>query len=191
MDYLGNDNDMPDIVNPFRLINTGSRNAVARTSFYLVKAFSVRSAFIMIGLCLLADLYIFVAPITFDIFINGAGWSIEKYSGVVGGVVEQPTAGSVVHVSSVASATVESYSTTPVSIRFNNSEEGKQAESKGMKTYSPARRGDSAVNTTLPTVESGDEDASSGDEDGSTLGSIISALSVEHITPSRSMIRKS
>ena len=87
MDYLGNDNDMPDIVNPFRLINTGSRNAVARTSFYLVKAFSVRSAFIMIGLCLLADLYIFVAPITFDIFINGAGWSIEKYSGVVGGVV--------------------------------------------------------------------------------------------------------
>lgn len=116
--------------------------------------------------------------------------SASKDSGVVGGVVEQPTAGSVVHVSSVASATVESYSTTPVSIRFNNSEEGKLAESKGMKTYSPARRGDSAVNTTLPTVESGDEDASSGDEDGSTLGSIISALSVEHITPSRSMIRK-
>ena len=116
--------------------------------------------------------------------------SVSKDSGVVGGVVEQPPAGSVVHVSSVASATVASYSTTPVSMRANNSEEGKLAKSKGMKTYSPARRGDSAVNTTLPTVESGDEDASSGDEDGSTLGSIISALSVEHTTPSRSMIRK-
>ena len=88
MEYLGNENDqLPEIINPFTLLNSGSRNTVARTSFYLVKAFSVRSAFIMIGLCLLADLYIFVSPITFDIFITGAGWSVEKYSGIVGGVV--------------------------------------------------------------------------------------------------------
>ena len=125
------------------------------------------------------------------------GKSANTDNGVAGGVVEQPsspsrslvsrgTAGSVVHASSVASATVENYSTTSVSIRANYSEEGKLSESKGMKTYSPARHGDSAVNTTLPTVESGDEDESSGDEDGSTLGSIISALSVgtEHTTPS-------
>ena len=88
MDYLGNEEThLPEVPNPFSVLTEGTKNAVARTSFYLVKAFSVRSAFIMIGLCLLADLYIFVAPITFDIFINGAGWSIEKYSGVVGGVV--------------------------------------------------------------------------------------------------------
>ena len=88
MDYLGNEEThLPEVPNPFSVLTEGTKNAVARTSFYLVKAFSVRSAFIMIGLCLLADLYVFVAPITFDIFINGAGWSIEKYSGVVGGVV--------------------------------------------------------------------------------------------------------
>ena len=88
MDYLGNEEThLPEVPNPFSVLTEGTKNTVARTSFYLVKAFSVRSAFIMIGLCLLADLYVFVAPITFDIFINGAGWSIEKYSGVVGGVV--------------------------------------------------------------------------------------------------------
>ena len=88
MDYLGNEEThLPEVPNPFSVLTEGTKNTVARTSFYLVKAFSVRSAFIMIGLCLLADLYVFVAPITFDIFINGAGWSVEKYSGVVGGVV--------------------------------------------------------------------------------------------------------
>ena len=88
MDYLGNEEThLPEVPNPFSVLTQGTKNTVARTSFYLVKAFSVRSAFIMIGLCLLADLYVFVAPIAFDIFINGAGWSVEKYSGVVGGVV--------------------------------------------------------------------------------------------------------
>ena len=88
MDYLGNEEtQLPEVPNPFSVLTEGTKNTVARTSFYLVKAFSVRSAFIMIGLCLLADLYVFVAPIAFDIFINGAGWSVEKYSGVVGGVV--------------------------------------------------------------------------------------------------------
>mgnify|MGYP001158667837 FL=1 len=88
MNYLGNEVDsIPEVPNPFSMLPVGTMNTVARTSFYLVKAFSVRSAFILIGLCLLADLYIFVAPITFDIFINGAGWSQAKYNGIVGGIV--------------------------------------------------------------------------------------------------------
>ena len=88
MKYLGNEEPtLPEVPNPFSLLPEGTKNTVARTSFYLVKAFSVRSAFILIGLCLLADLYIFVAPITFDIFINGAGWSQAKYNGIVGGIV--------------------------------------------------------------------------------------------------------
>ena len=88
MKYLGNEQPtLPEVPNPFSLLPEGTKNTVARTSFYLVKAFSVRSAFILIGLCLLADLYIFVAPITFDIFINGAGWSQAKYNGIVGGIV--------------------------------------------------------------------------------------------------------
>ncbi len=88
MKYLGNEEPaLPEVPNPFSFLPEGTKNTVARTSFYLVKAFSVRSAFILIGLCLLADLYIFVAPITFDIFINGAGWSQAKYNGIVGGIV--------------------------------------------------------------------------------------------------------
>ena len=88
MNYLGNEEPaLPEVPNPFSILPEGTKNTVARTSFYLVKAFSVRSAFILIGLCLLADLYIFVAPITFDIFINGAGWSQAKYNGIVGGIV--------------------------------------------------------------------------------------------------------
>ena len=88
MKYLGNEEPaLPEVPNPFSILPEGTKNTVARTSFYLVKAFSVRSAFILIGLCLLADLYIFVAPITFDIFINGAGWSQAKYNGIVGGIV--------------------------------------------------------------------------------------------------------
>ena len=81
-----NDN-LPLIINPFKLIPTSSRNAVARTSFYLAKAFSVRSALLLIGLCLLSELYIFVGPIVIDIFINEAGWSQAKYNGIVGGIV--------------------------------------------------------------------------------------------------------
>ena len=81
-----NDN-LPSIINPFKLIPTSSRNAVARTSFYLAKAFSVRSALLLIGLCLLSELYIFVGPIVIDIFINEAGWSQAKYNGIVGGIV--------------------------------------------------------------------------------------------------------
>jgi MFS family permease len=81
------DNDLPPIINPFILLPTSSRNTVARTSFYLVKAFSVRSALLLIGLCLLSELYLFVAPITVDIFINEAGWSQSKYNGIIGGLV--------------------------------------------------------------------------------------------------------
>ena len=88
MKYLGNESPaLPQVPNPFSLLPVGTKNTVARTSFYLVKAFSVRSAFLLIGLCLLADLYYFVVPITFDIFINGAGWSQQKYNGIVGGIV--------------------------------------------------------------------------------------------------------
>ena len=79
--------NLPSIINPFKLIPTSSRNAVARTSFYLIKAFSVRSAFILIFLCALSELYIFVGPIVIDIFINEAGWSQAKYNGIVGGIV--------------------------------------------------------------------------------------------------------
>jgi len=88
MKYLGNEGPtLPQVPNPFSVLPVGTKNTVARTSFYLVKAFSVRSAFLLIGLCLLADLYYFVVPITFDIFINGAGWSQQKYNGIVGGIV--------------------------------------------------------------------------------------------------------
>ena len=69
-------------------------------------------------------------------------------------------------ISSLASSAAGSYPATPV--------RGSQKES----SYSPLKYGESAVNTTLPTVESGDEDSSAGDREGSTLGSIISALSV-------------
>ena len=87
MDYLDNENPLPEVPNPFSMLPVGTKNTVARTSFYLVKAFSVRSALILVGLCLLANLYIFVEPIKFDIFINGAGWSQAKYNGIIGGIV--------------------------------------------------------------------------------------------------------
>ena len=67
-------------------------------------------------------------------------------------------------VSSLASSAVDIYPATPV--------RGSQKKS----SHSSLKYGESAVNTTLPTVESGDEDSSGGE--GSTLGSIISALSV-------------
>jgi hypothetical protein len=78
---------LPEIPNPFSVLSANSRNTVARTSFYLVKAFSIKSALLLIGLCLLSELYVFVIPITFDIFVNDAGWSPAKYSGIVGGIV--------------------------------------------------------------------------------------------------------
>ena len=66
-------------------------------------------------------------------------------------------------VSSLASSADDSYPATPV------------RGSQNKLSHSPLN-GESAVNTTLPTVESGEEDSSGGE--GSTLGSIISALSV-------------
>ena len=59
---------------------------VARTSFYLTKAFSVRSAFLLVIAGLLGELYYFTSPIYVDIFINEAGWSQQKYNGIVGGI---------------------------------------------------------------------------------------------------------
>jgi len=79
--------ELPKVPNPFLILPTGTRTTVARTSFYLVKAFSVRSAFLLIFLCLLSELYYFVGPIVIDIFINEAGWSQAKYNAIVGGVV--------------------------------------------------------------------------------------------------------
>jgi len=78
---------LPEISSPFSLLSVSGRNTVARTSFYLVKAFSIKSALLLIGLCLLSELYVFVVPITFDIFVTEAGWSVAKYSGIVGGIV--------------------------------------------------------------------------------------------------------
>ena len=72
--------------NPFLLIPESTRNTVARTSFYLTKAFSVRSAFLLVIAGLLGELYYFTSPIYVDIFINEAGWSQEKYNGIVGGI---------------------------------------------------------------------------------------------------------
>ncbi len=72
--------------NPFLLIPESSRNTVARTSFYLTKAFSVRSAFLLVIAGLLGELYYFTSPIYVDIFINEAGWSQERYNGIVGGI---------------------------------------------------------------------------------------------------------
>ena len=75
------------VTNPLARLPEGTRRGVAETSFYLTKAFSVRSALLLIGLCLLSELYIFVGPIVIDIFINEAGWSQAKYNGIVGGIV--------------------------------------------------------------------------------------------------------
>ena len=72
--------------NPFLLLPESSRITVARTSFYLTKAFSVRSAFLLVIAGLLGELYYFTSPIYVDIFINEAGWSQEKYNGIVGGI---------------------------------------------------------------------------------------------------------
>ena len=71
---------------PFLLLPESTRRTVARTSFYLTKAFSVRSAFLLVIAGLLGELYYFTSPIYVDIFINEAGWSQEKYNGIVGGI---------------------------------------------------------------------------------------------------------
>lgn len=73
--------------NPLAPMPDATRRGVAVTAFYLSKAFSVRSSLLLIGLCLLSELYIFVTPIVIDIFINEAGWSQAKYNGIVGGIV--------------------------------------------------------------------------------------------------------
>ena len=57
------------------------------TAYNIVKGFSTRSSFILIFLCLLAELYLFTDPIVVDIFINEAGWSQTKYNAIVGGIV--------------------------------------------------------------------------------------------------------
>ena len=75
-----------ELPNPFLLIPESSRNTVARTSFYLTKAFSIRSAFLLVIAGLLGELYYFTSPIYVDIFINEAGWSQERYNGIVGGI---------------------------------------------------------------------------------------------------------
>jgi MFS family permease len=59
----------------------------SETAYNIVKGFSTRSSFILIFLCLLAELYLFTDPIVVDIFINEAGWSQTKYNAIVGGVV--------------------------------------------------------------------------------------------------------
>ena len=87
MNQIEDAKELPKVPNPFLALPSGTRTTVARTSFYLVKAFSVRSAFLLIFLCLLSELYYFVGPIVIDIFINEAGWSQAKYNAIVGGVV--------------------------------------------------------------------------------------------------------
>ena len=78
---------IPKVPNPFSLLPFGARRTLAQTTFNLTKAFSLRSSFLLIFLCLLSELYLFVDPIVLDIFINRAGWEQEKYNVIVGGVV--------------------------------------------------------------------------------------------------------
>ena len=74
--------NIPQIRNPFPVSTLASE-----TAYNIVKGFSTRSSFILIFLCLLAELYLFTDPIVVDIFINEAGWSQTKYNAIVGGVV--------------------------------------------------------------------------------------------------------
>ena len=78
---------IPRVRNPFSILPQGSRRALAQTSFNLTKAFHLRSSFMLIFLCLLAELYLFIDPIVIDIFINRAGWEQEDYNVIVGGIV--------------------------------------------------------------------------------------------------------
>jgi len=74
--------NIPQIRNPLPVSVLASE-----TAYNIVKGFSTRSSFILIFLCLLAELYLFTDPIVVDIFINEAGWSQTKYNAIVGGVV--------------------------------------------------------------------------------------------------------
>jgi MFS family permease len=74
--------NIPQIRNPLPVSTLASE-----TAYNIVKGFSTRSSFILIFLCLLAELYLFTDPIVVDIFINEAGWSQTKYNAIVGGVV--------------------------------------------------------------------------------------------------------
>ncbi len=74
--------NIPQIRNPLPVSILASE-----TAYNIVKGFSTRSSFILIFLCLLAELYLFTDPIVVDIFINEAGWSQTKYNAIVGGVV--------------------------------------------------------------------------------------------------------
>ena len=74
--------NIPQIRNPLPVSALASE-----TAYNIVKGFSTRSSFILIFLCLLAELYLFTDPIVVDIFINEAGWSQTKYNAIVGGVV--------------------------------------------------------------------------------------------------------
>ena len=79
-EWLGG--NIPQIRNPLPVSTLASE-----TAYNIVKGFSTRSSFILIFLCLLAELYLFTDPIVVDIFINEAGWSQTKYNAIVGGVV--------------------------------------------------------------------------------------------------------
>ena len=74
--------NIPQIRNPLPVSALASE-----TAYNIVKGFSTRSSFILIFLCLLAELYLFTDPIVVDIFINEAGWSQTKYNAIIGGVV--------------------------------------------------------------------------------------------------------
>jgi subtilisin family serine protease/MFS family permease len=78
---------IPKVINPFLILPQGSRRTLAQTSFNLTKAFHLRSSFMLIFLCLLAELYLFIDPIVIDIFINRAEWEQEDYNVIVGGIV--------------------------------------------------------------------------------------------------------
>ena len=73
--------------NPFFLIPESGRSNFAETGYNITKGFSLRSSLLLIVVCLLSELYVFTSPIVIDIFVNEAGWSITKYSAVMGGIV--------------------------------------------------------------------------------------------------------
>ena len=77
----------PKAPNPFFLIPESGRSNFAETGYNITKGFSLRSSLLLIVVCLLSELYVFTSPIVIDIFVNEAGWSISKYSAVMGGVV--------------------------------------------------------------------------------------------------------
>jgi subtilisin family serine protease/MFS family permease len=75
------------VFNPFFLIPESGRSNFAATGYNITKGFSLRSSLLLIVVCLLSELYVFTSPIVIDIFVNEAGWSVSKYSAVMGGIV--------------------------------------------------------------------------------------------------------